>query len=74
MPSTPYRSGFELTEATEEDLDDMVDVQLKAFAGDEFWELLVRDVEPEPLRQWTKEFARVRFSIPNLKRFAIRER
>ncbi|KAK0108346.1 hypothetical protein ONS95_003161 [Cadophora gregata] len=63
--------GFEIAEASKEDMDEVFQVLLAAYAGDEVWHQVFKNCKQEDIHPWIMANLNGRWTMPDIKTFKV---
>ena len=65
--------AFQLSEGLPEDIPQIAKIHIDAFANDDQWRPLMRDVTREDYYQWLVEFSKIQMPLPDKMLFKVTE-
>jgi hypothetical protein len=69
----PLAQGFKFTEATQDEMGEVWQVLLLAYAKDENWGITFQDVKPEEIHPWVMLYFSPRWEFPDITTYTIKE-
>ena len=66
-------AGFKFSEATPDEMGEVSRVLLEAYAPDEQWTIMLKDVRPEEVEPWFAVSFAPRWTLPDITTYVIKE-